>query len=127
MLLWPDNEINDLEKEMTEYIVSDKGVVFISFIKNVQIGFAQCSLRYDYVEGTGSSPVGYWEGVFVKAEYRKRGIGKKLIHRCEEWAKNKGCREFASDCELNNTDSLKLHLQLGFEEANRIICFKKNL
>lgn len=127
MLLWPDNEINDLEKEMTEYIVSDKGVVFISFIKNVQIGFAQCSLRYDYVEGTGSSPVGYLEGVFVKAEYRKRGIGKKLIHQCEEWAENKGCREFASDCELNNTDSLKLHLQLGFEEANRIICFKKNL
>lgn len=127
MLLWPDNEINDLEKEMTEYIVSDKGVVFISFIKNVQIGFAQCSLRYDYVEGTESSPVGYLEGVFVKAEYRKRGIGKKLIHQCEEWAENKGCREFASDCELNNTDSLKLHLQLGFEEANRIICFKKNL
>ncbi|SHJ81114.1 aminoglycoside 6'-N-acetyltransferase I [Anaerocolumna jejuensis DSM 15929] len=127
MLLWPDNEINDLEKEMTEYIVSDKGVVFISFIKNVQIGFAQCSLRYDYVEGTESSPVGYLEGVFVKAEYRKRGIGKKLIHQCEEWAENKGCREFASDCELNNTDSLKLHLQLGFEEANRIICFKKKL
>ena len=71
MLLWPDNEINDLEKEMTEYIVSDKGVVFISFIKNVQIGFAQCSLRYDYVEGTESSPVGYLEGVFVKAEYFK--------------------------------------------------------
>lgn len=127
MLLWPDNEINGLEKEMTEYIVSDKGVVFISFIKNVQVGFAQCSLRYDYVEGTESSPVGYMEGVFVKAEYRKRGIGKKLIHQCEEWAKNKGCREFASDCELTNTDSLKFHLQLGFEEANRIICFKKNL
>lgn len=127
MLLWPDNEINDLEKEMTEYIVSDKGVVFISFIKNVRVGFAQCGLRYDYVEGTESSPVGYLEGVFVKAEYRKRGIGKNLIHQCEEWAKNKGCREFASDCELNNTDSLKFHLRLGFEEANRIICFKKNL
>ena len=24
-------------------------------------------------------------------------------------------------------ESLKFHLQLGFEEANRIICFKKNL
>ncbi len=127
MLLWPDNEINDLEKEMTEYMVSDKGVVFISFIKNVQVGFAQCGLRYDYVEGTESSPVGYLEGVFVKAEYRKKGIGKKLIHQCEEWAKKKGCREFASDCELTNTDSLKFHLRLGFEEANRIICFKKNL
>ncbi len=34
--------------------------------------------------------------------------------------------EMASDCELQNTDSLKFHLAMGFEEANRIICFKKN-
>ena len=43
----------------------------------------------------------------------------------QEWAKEKGCREFASDCELTNTDSLKFHLSLGFQEANRIICFTK--
>lgn len=127
MLLWPDNEINDLENEMLEYIVSDKRAVFICYSETMPVGFAQCSLRNDYVEGTDSSPVGYLEGIFVKDEYRKRGIGKKLVLQCEEWAKNKGCSEFASDCELNNTESLKFHLNLGFEEANRIICFKKNL
>lgn len=127
MLLWPDNEINDLEKEMTSYINSDNGAVFICFSETIPVGFAQCNIRNDYVEGTKSSPVGYLEGVFVKNEYRMRGIGKKLLIQCEEWAKNKGCSEFASDCELNNAESLKFHLQLGFEEANRIICFKKNL
>ncbi|MDD4834633.1 MAG: GNAT family N-acetyltransferase [Lutispora sp.] len=127
MLLWPDNEINDLEKEMKNYIISDNGAVFIYFSEIIPVGFAQCNLRNDYVEGTESSPVGYLEGIFVKVEYRKRGIGKKLLIQCEEWAKRKGCSEFASDCELNNTESLKFHLQLGFEEANRIICFKKNL
>lgn len=127
MLLWPDNEISDLEKEMINLVISDNGAVFIYFYKDIPAGFAQCSLRHDYVEGTESSPVGYLEGIFVKDEYRKRGIGKKLLIQCEEWAKSKGCSEFASDCELNNTESLKFHLQLGFEEANRIICFKKNL
>ena len=127
MLLWPDNEINDLEKEMKNYIISDNGAVFIYFSETIPVGFAQCNLRNDYVEGTESSPVGYLEGIFVKVKYRKRGIGKKLLIQCEEWAKRKGCSEFASDCELNNTESLKFHLQLGFEEANRIICFKKNL
>lgn len=127
MLLWPDNEINDLEKEMMEYIVSEERAVFICYSEIIPVGFAQCSLRSDYVEGTESSPVGYLEGIFVKEEYRKRGIGKKLIFQCEEWAKNKGCSEFASDCELNNMESLKFHLHLGFEEINRIICFKKSL
>lgn len=127
MLLWPDNEINDLEKEMINYIISENGTVFIYFNETIPVGFAQCSLRKDYVEGTESSPVGYLEGIFVKIEYRKTGIGKELLVRCEEWAKSKGCSEFASDCELNNMESLKFHLLLGFEEANRIICFKKNL
>lgn len=127
MLLWPDNRISDLEKEMINYIISGNGAVFIYFNETTPVGFVQCSLRNDYVEGTESSPVGYLEGIFVKVEYRKRGIGKKLFIQCEEWAKNKGCNEFASDCELSNIESLKFHLQLGFEEANRIICFKKNL
>lgn len=35
--------------------------------------------------------------------------------------------EFAGDCELINEDSLKFHMALGFEEANRIICFRKDI
>jgi len=127
VLLWPDNDIYDLEKEMIDSITSEDEAVFIYYDENTPVGFAQCSLRYDYVEGTESSPVGYLEGIYVKDEYRKKGIGKKLLIQCEEWARSKGCSEFASDCELDNKESLKFHLKLGFEEANRIICFKKNL
>lgn len=127
MLLWPDNEIKDLEKEIINTIISDNGAIFVYINKTIPVGFAQCSLRNDYVEGTKSSPVGYLEGIFIKNEYRKNGFGKELLIHCEEWEKSKGCSEFASDCELNNTESLKFHLQLGFKEVNRIICFKKNL
>ena len=91
------------------------------------VGFAQCQLRHDYVEGTESSPVGYLEGIYVAEEYRKHGIARELLSVCETWAKGKGCAEFASDCELENTQSLQFHLNVGFEEANRIICFTKKL
>lgn len=43
------------------------------------------------------------------------------------WAKEKQCTEFAGDCELVNEDSFHFHMVLGFEEANRIICFKKDI
>jgi aminoglycoside 6'-N-acetyltransferase I len=125
VLLWPHHEVDDLEGELKEYIT--KGAIFIYFIETIPVGFAQCSLRNDYVEGTESSPVGYLEGIFVKPEYRMRGIAKELLSQCETWSKSMGCREFASDCELNNIESLKFHLNVGFEEANRIICFKKML
>ena len=95
--------------------------------KNEIIAFAQCQLRYDYVEGTNSSPVGYLEGIYVEPMYRKQGIAKKLLEECEKWSLKKGCTEFASDCELNNSISFNFHLSVGFEEANRIICFRKKL
>ena len=102
-------------------------VCFIKYVDNKPAAFAQSQLRYDYVEGTESSPVGYLEGIFVSEEYRKNGFAAELLAECEKWAKEKGCTEFASDCELDNEVSLRFHLALGFEEANRVICFRKGL
>ncbi len=50
-----------------------------------------------------------------------------LLNACENWAKEQGCLEFASDCEIDNADNLFFHLRLGFTEANRVICFTKRL
>lgn len=125
--LWNDNTISDLEREFEELIESDKAACFIKYIDNAAIGFAQCRLRTDYVEGTETSPVGYLEGIFVLEAYRKTGYAKELLSACESWAKEQSCSEFASDCELDNTASLGFHLAMGFEEANRIICFRKEI
>lgn len=35
--------------------------------------------------------------------------------------------EFASDYNLDNADSLGFQIAVGFEETNRIICFRKSL
>lgn len=125
--MWKTHQMEELKREFEELISKNDSVVFLKFDNNVAIGFAQCGLRHDYVEGTESSPVGYLEGIFIKEEYRKKGLAKELMEVCERWAKEQGCREFASDCELNNDISLKFHLKMGFEEANRIICFTKKL
>jgi len=127
LLLWPGNNLEEFIQEMTYFIEKADATIFLAHHNNETIGFAQCQLRYDYVEGTSSSPVGYLEGIYVKEEFRKQGVAKKLVTACETWAKKKGCQEFASDCELDNNESLAMHLKLGFSEANRIICFKKVL
>ena len=107
--------------------MDDDAVCFIKSVDDKPVAFAQCQLRHDYVEGTDGSPVGYLEGVFVSEGYRKEGYAAELLSECEKWAKERGCTEFASDCELDNIDSLSFHMALGFEEANRIICFRKDL
>ena len=125
--MWDSHTIDELETEFNETLNDEQSAFFIKYLNNVPVGFAQCSLRTDYVEGTETSPVGYLEGIFVKEDYRNNGYARELLLACEMWAKDMGCTEFASDCELDNTNSLKFHMAMGFGEANRIICFKKNL
>ena len=125
--MWMDRDPEDLTEEFRKLMMNDEAVCFIKYADGKPIGFSQCQLRHDYVEGTGSSPVGYLEGIFVSAGYRKRGYAAELMSECEKWAKERGCTEFASDCELDNADSFRFHVSLGFEESNRIICFRKDL
>lgn len=127
VLMWSNNSIDDLINGFENIVDTNNGVIFIADEKGELVGFAQCQLRYDYVEGTDSSPVGYLEGIFVKEKYRNNGYAKLLLQECETWAISKGCSEFASDCELNNNNSFNFHLTAGFKEANRIICFTKKL
>ena len=125
--LWPSQTEAERAEEIEELFAQQDAAVFLCFAGEVPVGFAQCKLRRDYVEGTSTSPVGYLEAVFVEAPYRKQGYGKALVAACEQWAKAQGCTEFASDCEWWNSQSLSFHLRIGFAEANRIICFTKKL
>lgn len=125
--LWPGHTARGLSAELAEILVKEDAAFFLAYDSGTPVGFAQCQLRRDYVEGAENSPVGYLEGIFVSETHRKQGIAKELLAACEDWAREKGCTEFASDCELTNIQSLQFHLNVGFKEVNRIICFTKKL
>ena len=127
VLMWDNHSVSELFADFSEIISKGKSQFFLKYENDIPIGFAQCQLRYDYVEGTTTTPVGYLEGVFIKDGYRNKGYAKELLSECEAWAKENGCKEFASDCEINNIDSFQFHKAMNFTEANRIICFTKEL
>lgn len=125
--LWPKHSREEMVEEFSELLRSQDAAVFLISLDGDPVGFAQCQLRHDYVEGTHASPVGYLEAIYVKEAFRRRGYARRLLAACESWAKSQGCKEFASDCELTNEDSYRFHLSVGFMEANRIICFTKEI
>ena len=91
------------------------------------LAFVHCSIRSEYVEGATSEKVAYIEAIYVEEEYRKFGIATHLIELCEKWAKEQGIIQIASDCEIDNLDSIKLHFSSGFEESAKLIHFIKNI
>lgn len=127
VIMWQNHSITELINEFSEIMANGKSVFFLKYEKDLPVGFAQCQLRYDYVEGTNTFPVGYLEGIFVKEGYRNKGYAKELLAECEIWTKESGCHEFANDCEIDNINSFYFHKAMNFIEANRIICFTKTL
>ena len=125
--MWENHEVEELAGEFEELVQSENAACFLKYVDDKTVGFAQCQLRYEYVEGTETSPVGYLEGILVEERFRHKGYAKELLAECEKWAKSKGCTEFASDCELENEESLRFHMAMQFEEANRVICFRKSI
>ena len=125
--LWPDHSWEEMAGEMSPLLAAEDAAVFGWQEGGRWEAFAQCQLRRDYVEGCEMSPVGYLEGIFVREPLRGKGVARALLTACQTWARVQGCREFASDCELSNEDSLRFHLATGFQEAGRIICFVKQL
>ena len=125
--LWREHSAEELEEELSFIMENEDSCFFLWYEGETAVGFAQCQLRRDYVEGTDSSPVGYLEGIFVTEEHRHRGYAREMLRACEEWVRKRGCKEFASDCELDNRESECFHRAMGFQESNRVICFTKKL
>lgn len=125
--LWP-SEPGEHAAEIAAYFEAPgEGQVLIAETEDGEpAGFAELSIR-SYAEGCYSGRVGYLEGWFVDERFRRRGVGAALVEASLEWARGKGCAEFASDTEIDNDVSAAAHRALGFEEVERIICFRRGL
>ena len=95
--MWEDNTLEGLTEEFEEMLSSQEAAVYLLYADNQPVAFAQCQLRHDYVEGTESTPVGYLEGIFVEAPFRRRGLAGKLLAAAEEGDENAWTLQYAFD------------------------------
>ncbi len=126
--LFDDSTDAEQQQEMAEILAdSDPNCVLVAVRPSGGLaGYLHIGSR-KYAEGCTSSPVGYLEEWFVDADVRRQGVGKALVTAGEQWARQQGLREVASDTLISNSVSLASHLALGFTEVERQINFIKRL
>jgi aminoglycoside 6'-N-acetyltransferase I len=128
--LWPAESAHELTAEAEAFFTRGdtllRAVLLVETGDGALAGFAELSLR-PYAEDCKTTPVAFLEGWYVISSARRQGAGRALVAAAEEWAREQGCREFASDTELDNTESAAAHRALGFDDAGAIRCFRKNL
>jgi len=132
-LLWPDGSIEEHLIEVENKTASGKsGTLPVAFFvaedpNNALAGFIEVGLR-SHADGCDTTrPVGYIEGWYVREQQRHAGVGRELMRAAENWSREQGCLEVASDALIDNPLSQHAHSALGFEVVDRCIHYRKAL
>jgi aminoglycoside 6'-N-acetyltransferase I len=127
--LWPSCPDPESEAEIRAYLAErvDAVMLVAESAEGGLCAFAEASLR-SHAEGCDPSrSVAFLEGWYVSPEQRRRGVGAALLAAVEAWGRGAGCRELASDTELDNDVGQRAHRALGFDEVERAVQFRKSI
>lgn len=124
--LWPDPTDAEHLAEMALFLAQPhRFAQFIAYDEaHSAVGVVEASIRSDHVNGTGSTPVAFLEGIYVVPGCRRRGVARSLLGTVSRWAASKGIHEIASDVSLDNELSQKVHEALGFAETERVVFYR---
>ena len=114
--LWPSHSREELHATLQDAI-SDGGAVLLALEGERPVGFAQCALRRDYVEGSSTSPVGYLEGIFVLPEHRRRGVASALIDEMISRAAALELAFLSLEVRASNSPAIALYRGKGFVDV----------
>jgi aminoglycoside 6'-N-acetyltransferase I len=125
--LWPGS-LSDHDAETRKYFAQrlDVPTIFVAEADGRLVGFLELDYR-KYAPGCSSSPVPFIEGWYVEPAMQRRGIGRALVEAAEARARAMGHHEIASDTGIENGDSIAAHRALGYEEIERVACFRRSL
>ncbi len=131
--LWPEASWEEHREEVMPILVGKPGatlplVIFVAMTAEGDLAaFLEVGLR-SHADGCDTRhAVGFVEGWFVRENFRRRGLGARLLAAAENCSRSQGCVEMASDTWIDSSLSQRVHESLKFEVVDRCVHYRKAL
>lgn len=122
--LWPGKELH--EKDLIEVfdrgMQSDSDVYFCATSGSKVIGFCAMLIANNFWQ---EGQIAYVYAMIVEDAYRGKGIGKKLIEKAFETARDRKCKKIELDSGFQRELAHKFYEQMGF--VKRAFLFSKDI
>lgn len=104
------------EQEGTKYFTNmlNNEIVYIALYKNIVVGYLAGSINIQGSYVTKS--LAEIDNMFVLEEYRKYGIGTKLINVFKQYCKENQIEELKVTASAKNENAIKFYMKNGFNE-----------
>lgn len=115
--IWDMQRRSDLAEKFNYELLTGNRITYIYTIDNEFVG--EISLVKEMNDSAYTIPKQriYVSRLIVKYEYRRQGVGRKLVDFITEKAKSQGYTEMSIGVDLDNYPALKLYMEAGFDKV----------
>ena len=107
------------KKKYLDYLKTDLTrqwrAVFVA-VENKKIVGMIIGKRYNAISISKYKRKGYMSNLYIDKNYRKKGIGKKLLLHTLKWLKKQGVKHVSLEIHTNNSAAQNLSHKIGFKD-----------
>ena len=116
----------DKQKQSTglkKVLAQNNNAIYIAELSGRVVGMCSVQTIISTAEG---GPAAILEDLVVEKEYRRKGIGKKLIEAIYQWAKYKNIQRIQLLADKDNIDAIEFYKNNGWFVTN-LICLRTRI
>lgn len=115
--IWNMKRHSELAEKFYNELLTGNRTTYIYTINNEFVGEISLVKEMNDSDYTIPNLRIYVSRLIVKYEYRRQGIGRKLVDFITEKAKSQGYTEMSIGVDLDNYPALKLYMEAGFDKV----------
>ena len=115
--IWDMQHQSELADKFYNELLTGNRTTYIYTVDNEFVGEISLVKEMDDSDYTIPNQRIYVSRLIVKYEYRRQGIGRKLIDFITEKAKSQDYTEMSIGVDLDNYPALKLYMESGFDKV----------